>query len=210
MAIRTMTTKEAYEAAVAAGATNIEKISNYPGHEEGLVNHTCYDCLHKNDPDFKFKFGPGCVNCWAYGALYMETSYEGKVLALGEYNGYDDSDFYAVVWTGAGTKRVTYATTRGWTYPNNAWVDATPEVMAAYTAYCEEVRKVEAAKRAAAEAAKPAKGKTLKVVKGRKVPVGTTGVCIWVGAGTYGTRVGIKDAAGDVHWTAESNVEVVA
>ena len=29
---------------------------------------------------------------------YHEVSYEGAVLSTGEVNGYDDSDFYAVVW----------------------------------------------------------------------------------------------------------------
>ncbi len=52
------------------------------------------------------------------------------------------------------------------------------------------------------------KGDTVVVVKGRKVPKGTTGVVIWQGIGQYGTRVGVKDAAGVVHWTASSNVDV--
>lgn len=68
------------------------------------------------------------------------------------------------------------------------------------------------------------KGSTVTVVRGRKVPIGTTGVVIWVGEGrSYGprpryrggwyeapppARIGVKDAAGTVHWTAASNVEV--
>ena len=51
------------------------------------------------------------------------------------------------------------------------------------------------------------KGQTVTVVKGRKVPVGTTGEVFWVGEGKYGWRVGIKDAEGEVHWTAVTNVE---
>lgn len=50
------------------------------------------------------------------------------------------------------------------------------------------------------------KGSRITVVKGRKVAHGTTGVCIWVGYGKFGTRVGLKDAAGTVHWTAITNV----
>jgi hypothetical protein len=53
------------------------------------------------------------------------------------------------------------------------------------------------------------KGAEAVVVKGRKVPVGTRGTIIWTGSGNYGPRVGIKEASGDVHWTAESNVKVV-
>lgn len=48
----------------------------------------------------------------------------------------------------------------------------------------------------------------VKVVKGRKVPKGTTGVLTWIGQGDYGPRVGLRDADGATHWTAASNVEV--
>lgn len=53
------------------------------------------------------------------------------------------------------------------------------------------------------------KGETIKVVKGRKVPVGTEGVCFWVGENQYGWRVGFSTAEGETCWTALSNVEVV-
>jgi hypothetical protein len=51
------------------------------------------------------------------------------------------------------------------------------------------------------------KGVRARVVKGRKVPVGTEGVVVWIGAGDYGERCGLKDDAGNVHWTALANVE---
>lgn len=57
------------------------------------------------------------------------------------------------------------------------------------------------------------KGSTLKVVRGKKVPQGTVGLCIWHGYGkkeAWGKRVGIKDSEGTVHWTAEKNCEVVS
>lgn len=61
--------------------------------------------------------------------------------------------------------------------------------------------------------------KTVTVVKGRKVPHGTTGECFWMGAydnskygdpwGIYTTvRIGIKDDEGNVFWTALSNVKL--
>jgi hypothetical protein len=61
----------------------------------------------------------------------------------------------------------------------------------------------------AAEANEPKKGRTVEVVRGRKVPIGTKGYVIWYGEGHYGSRVGIKDEAGEVHWTAASNVAVL-
>ena len=63
-------------------------------------------------------------------------------------------------------------------------------------------------------------GKTVRVVKGRKVPKGTTGVCFWMGQTNYGKygdpwgiytryRIGIKDDDGEVYWTALDNIELV-
>lgn len=60
------------------------------------------------------------------------------------------------------------------------------------------------------------KGKTVVVNRGRKVPIGTTGTVVgFVQAKSYGyhhrpnDRVGIKDDAGEVHWTSVDNVDVV-
>jgi hypothetical protein len=141
-----------------------------------------------------------------------EVSWVGQVVGLREMNGYDDSDFYAIVWDAAEgrTREVWYATTRGWTYRNSAAVDATEEVWAAYNAWRQARADEAAAAQAAWEAAQPRKGRTVTVVKGRKVPLGTTGTVIWTGPGYRGgERVGIKDAEGEVYWTAASNVEVV-
>ncbi len=62
--------------------------------------------------------------------LAHETTYEGCVLRTGEHNFYDDSDFYAMVWDEKTESviKITYGTTRGWTYHNSAAVDATAEV----------------------------------------------------------------------------------
>lgn len=53
------------------------------------------------------------------------------------------------------------------------------------------------------------KNATVTVIKGRKVPVGTTGTVIWIGSSYGQTRLGIRDADGTTHWTAASNVQVV-
>ena len=50
------------------------------------------------------------------------------------------------------------------------------------------------------------KGQTVTVVKGRKVPIGTTGRVFWSGEGRYGWRVGFETADGETFWTAASNV----
>lgn len=57
-------------------------------------------------------------------------------------------------------------------------------------------------------------GKRARVVRGRKVPLGTEGTVIWVGPNRYRyygpARVGLRDDAGAVHWTSESNLEFLA
>lgn len=82
------------------------------------------------------------------------------------------------------------------------------------TYYCWRAHRCDA-ERAASVAAEKAtkiaegeiiKGATVEVFKGRKVPKGTTGTVIWIGEGQWGPRVGIKDAAGETHWTALDNV----
>jgi len=70
--------------------------------------------------------------------IYLHERYEGRVIALREINGYNDSDFYATVWDDETEKpkRIEYASTRGWSYPNHAtFVDATDEVIEKYNEY---------------------------------------------------------------------------
>ena len=61
--------------------------------------------------------------------------------------------------------------------------------------------------------------KQVKVVKGRKVPIGTMGECFWMGSydhSKYGdpwgiytsVRIGIKDSDGNVFWTSLENVKL--
>lgn len=49
----------------------------------------------------------------------------------------------------------------------------------------------------------------VRVVKGRKVPVGTEGEVFWLGDKGWGYSVGFKTAEGEKHFTALGNVESV-
>ncbi len=156
------------------------------------------------------------------GELWLCDTHVGLCLSSYEHNGYDDSDFYMRVWNmekGA-PESVLYATTRAWTYPCFASApDATPEVRTLYAMWCDKMRAEEERERKAREAAEPRKGKLIRVVRGRKIPHGTTGVCFWRGEGKAFTwsqarwgapeRVGFKDVNGTTFWTNLSNVEVV-
>ena len=132
---------------------------------------------------------PGCKE-----PIFMETSHVGLVCSTHEHNYYDDSDFHAVVWNPgtASPEEITYSTTRGWCYPNSATVDATPEVKAAYEAFCKAERDAARAQAEADEAAAKAKraakwskcpdtGATVVVANNRspKAAKGETGKVFW-------------------------------
>lgn len=62
--------------------------------------------------------------------------------------------------------------------------------------------------------------KTVRVFKGRKVPIGTKGIVFWVKRYDYSkygdpwgiystTKVGIRTESGDAYFTAIDNVEIV-
>lgn len=139
-------------------------------------------------------------NCTAdikngYGACVDPTiEYAGTVLATYERNGYNDSDFYAIVWTGDDFKHIEYASTRGWTYHNGAKVDATPEVIAAAEVRLVEILTDRWIDQARQEAEAPAIDRTVRVTRGKLT--GTTGVVRWIGENrsrwAVTPRVGIK------------------
>ena len=156
--------------------------------------------------------------------IWVETTHVGLVLSLREANGRDDSDFYALVWNeekGA-PESIMYATTRGWTYPNGASIDATEEVKAKYAAYCAVYAAARKLEREKAEAAVPAKGKrakTVRSVKGKSaIEKGVTGTIFWVGVDKfsrsyYGAapklRIGFEADDGRKVFIAGDAIEVV-
>lgn len=157
--------------------------------------------------------------CAAY-QLWAFDSHIGLCLRDYERNGYDDSDFYMIVWNESTGKPEEYqfATTRGWTYPSyGSRPDATPEIRGKYDAYMTEVCKRESERHELEQVMTPEIGKQLQVIGGRKVPIGVEGTCIWVGVYHRGfsrwadsaLRVGLKTALGDVYWTDAKNVQVV-
>jgi hypothetical protein len=195
MAIRTMTSADK------AGNDNVEVVTNYPGHEVTTIIHNgCPFAFSKKKSGSFVTERSGSVrsdctcDCKPYDPLYMETTYVGCVLSVREMNGYDDSDFYATVWDEEteSVKEIMYASTRSWTYPNGAKVDATPDVRhkAAEADYADRLPRmmkhnVEAAKN------RFDSGTTVKVVRGRKIPKGVVGTIFWINNGQWGVRIGI-------------------
>ena len=87
--------------------------------------------------------GTNGMNDDKQGDTLYET-HHGLCLYDYERNGYDDSDWYMVVWDPVTktSKDVFFATTRGWSYPCYASkADATPEVRAEFKAYVDYNRR---------------------------------------------------------------------
>lgn len=128
---------------------------------------------------------------WSDGTV----QYEGAVLDEGEMNYHDDSDFYAVVWTGTEVTRVQYASTR-YGGGGSSRIDATPEVIEA-AAVWKEAQVLAAWKEAnQRQAAAVAKGKRVAVTGGKHA--GKEGLVFWMeerrsryGTWSYGFRCGI-------------------
>lgn len=108
--------------------------------------------------------------------IYIREIHQGCVLEERERNMHDDSDFLCLVWhwETMSAEWVEFATTRGWTYPLlRTFVDATPEVRAAYAEYEKHNELTRKMREATIALSIPAAGKLCKVVKGRKIAKGT-------------------------------------
>lgn len=144
--------------------------------------------------------------------MLLIEEHHGCVLATYERNGYDDSDFYAVVWTGTYVQHIEYASTRGWSYCNHADVDATSEVIEAANEWAYNHCLATAWERAADDVYKLQVGSTCEIVKGRNNPKGLTFTVTGVYDNAYdkhNRRVYGRDAQGNQINTYEYNVKVL-
>lgn len=108
--------------------------------------------------------------------VWLYDSHVGHCLVDFERNGRDDSDFYMKVWNPEKreVETIEFASTRGWSYPcYGSRPDATPEVLAAANQREREMQLESFIAHDKAAARRPQPGRTVRVVKGRKLPVGT-------------------------------------
>ena len=109
------------------------------------------------------------------------------VLIEREENWRDDSDGYALAWNGTAVERVATWTTRCGMDPVRC-VPATPEEREAAAAW-NEARLFDLLRAADREKSREvAKGKTVRVVRGRKVPLNTVGVIFYWSEQTFSLR----------------------
>ena len=160
------------------GQANVVRVDNYPGHEVTRMQHN-YDCPHSDQEAFASSKGCECTDkCHFYAPLFIETTHEGCVIRLYEINSRDDSDFYALVWDEPAQclLDIKYATTRGWSYPNTAKVDATPEVLAKAVVAQAESYYADWRRMQEVRCTKLEVNREVEVFKGRKLKAGTRGV----------------------------------
>lgn len=123
-------------------------------------------------------------------SMTMIDRYHGLVLREYECNGYNDSDFYAVIWDEEkqAPKHIMWATTRGWTYACGCVVDATPEVREKYESWVG--RRNGAWAEYYKQQAKyiPVKGKTIRSTTVKGKAKGKQGLITWVGQSPYGEQ----------------------
>lgn len=139
-----------------------------------------------------------------------EVLYEGCVLRWYEVNGVHDSDWFAVVWDdeSQSVRHVEFMTTRAPVY-GKADIDITPDnlrkayqhFLQSWSRWYDHVN--------AEQARKPECGKRVRVMRGRKVNVGTEGVVFWIGESQWGMRAGIRTDDGQTHFVPLDYLEVV-
>lgn len=144
-------------------------------------------------------------------AADFEITYEGAVIATYERNGYDDSDFVALVWNEdkQSVISVEYATTRGWTYGNSATIDATEDVLAKAAAYATGLL----VRRMVHDFAKPAVGSQVKSLTTRGKAKGLVGTVTRLQESKYGYHgemiALVEDGDGRSAWVDPHRLEVL-
>ena len=114
--------------------------------------------------------------------IETKETYVGRVLETYEENGYNDSDFYAVVWDDETNSLIhtQFATTRFYSNGYGAKIDATPEIVEKATAERKNRFLKSAIENDEEKAKTITKGKMIEINRGRKNR-GIIGEVFWVG-----------------------------
>jgi len=114
--------------------------------------------------------------------IETKETYVGRVLETYEENGYNDSDFYAIVWDDETNSLIhkQFATTRFYSNGYGAKIDATPEIVEKATAERKNRFLKSAIENDEEKAKTITKGKMIEINRGRKNR-GIIGEVFWVG-----------------------------
>lgn len=141
-----------------------------------------------------------------------DRNFTGCVLGISERNGYHDSDFFATVWDEEQgcVRTIEDGTTRAYAPSKYSRADATEEVVAKARAWwSKEIGPKQAYATLKGQRAFIDVGCTVEVIKGRKLPKGTTGQVVWKGRDSFNPRayrIGIRLANGTRVFVAMDNV----
>lgn len=141
-----------------------------------------------------------------------DRDFTGCVLGISERNGYHDSDFFATVWDEEQgcVRTIEDGTTRFYAPSKYRGADASEEVWAKARAWwAANVDPKQAYATLKGQRAFIDVGCTVEVIKGRKLPKGTTGEVIWKGKDSFNPRayrIGIRLANGTRAFVAMDNV----
>ena len=94
------------------------------------------------------------------------------------------------------------------TVPEGTEPDASPEVRSQYENLCAAKKAEREAEEAERQFNIPTKGKQIRIVRGRKHPIGTEGRVFWYGSNQYGTSCGVELIDGKRIFVASNNVIV--
>lgn len=202
-----------------------------------LNNPTHHGLFVSGGHHFAFVGQPGV--CWSTnGILFADDNqrdayesstrrgFAGCVLGIREHNGYHDSDFFATVWDPVFevVRSISDGTTRAYAPSLIQRADASEEVRAKANAWTLQAARPGARAHLEKRALTPRVGRKVRVVKGRKVKVGTEG---WIvreadtqfgksvliaREGTAGRQFGIPaelESGKNWQWTSIENVAVV-
>ena len=159
----------------------------------------------------------------SYGNLYFEELHAGHVVSLFDrYVGDGESVYGAIIWDPSTNEfdEVVFADDRGPRGPV-AVIDAPAHVLQAWENELErrrlERRRVytenERLRREEKEAEykrTPRRGSVVRIVRGRKVPIGIVGTVFWVGDSQWGPRAGIESIERGREFIAMANIEVLS
>jgi hypothetical protein len=141
-----------------------------------------------------------------------DRNFNGCILGITERNGYHDSDFYATVWDEEQgcVRTIEDGTTRFYAPSKYHRADATEEVVTKARAWwANEVGPKQAYATLKGRALFIDVCSEVEVIKGRKLPLGTTGEVVWKGQDSFkrnGYRIGIRLANGTRVYTSMDNV----
>ena len=120
----------------------------------------------------------------------MVDKLHGKVIRVFERNYYDDSDFIATIWNDETNRpeNVLYATTRAYSYPCIAIVDATDEVLEKYKDYQASATLAWQEYEQKKQAYIPKIGCLAKSLTKKGKAKGLQGTITWVGSSPYSNK----------------------